>query len=139
MRYKKVDHIGIAVDDIERVAAILRDRLGMPCDGIQEYPQFQVKVAFFPIGETLVELLQGTAPDAEMTRYVAEKGTGIHHICLEVEGMEAMLDELHARGVPLVDRVPRWRDERTKFAFLAPQGAGGFTIELYEKVETGSG
>lgn len=133
MRYKRVEHIGIAVEDLDRVVAILRDAIGLPCDRIVDYPEFHVRVAFFPVGETQIELVQGTRPDSEIARYVAERGNGLHHVCLEVDDIEATLDELRARGVKLADRVPRQLDETTRFAFLDPQGTGGFSLELYER------
>lgn len=133
MKYKKVEHIGIAVDDIDRMTDLLCNKIGLTCERVIDYPEFNVKVAFIPVGETLIELVQGTSPENEISRYVAERGNGIHHICLEVEGIDETLDELDSRGVKLADRVPRKLDETTRFAFLDPEAAGGVRLELYEK------
>jgi methylmalonyl-CoA/ethylmalonyl-CoA epimerase len=131
--YTKVHHIGIAVNDLEHSLAIYRDLLGLPLEGQHEVPDQQVLTAFFPVGETHLELIQPTADDTSVARFLAKRGEGVHHICFEVEDIEAALRELKARGARLIDEQPRVMEEgRKKMAFVHPKSTGGVLIELYQ-------
>lgn len=136
MDYRKVHHIGIAVDDLDQMVTVFTQSMGLKCDRVVEYPEFNVRVAFFPVGETLIELVQGTVPSNEISRTVKQFGNVLHHICLEVDDIDAALDQLASRDVQLKDRVARKLDEDTRFAFVDPSSTGGMTFELYQTAKT---
>jgi methylmalonyl-CoA/ethylmalonyl-CoA epimerase len=129
---KKVNHIALLVEDIDQAASFWRDALGLPMDQVEEVPQEQAKVAFFPVGESKIELVQPTASDTGLGKYLEKRGTGIHHICLEVEDIEAALADLKAKGVQLINPTPQKRESGTLYAFIHPKSAFGVLVELYQ-------
>ena len=128
----KLDHIGIAVEDIEK-AVEAYERLGFTVEYVDEVPGFGVRVAFLPMESGNVELVQPVKDDSAMAKYLEKKGEGIHHLCFEVYDIRAELKRLEAAGVQLVDRVPRTGAHGTLVAFLHPKSTGGVLIELAEK------
>jgi methylmalonyl-CoA/ethylmalonyl-CoA epimerase len=130
VRVKRVEHVAIAVKDMQAVMRIFRDKLGLPFEYEEDFPQYQTKIAMFPIGETYLELLEATGSDSDVAKWLAEKGQGLYHICLEVEDIEAALAELRAKGVPLLDERPRAGHGGSQIAFLDPRGTGDVLIEL---------
>ena len=128
----KLDHIGIAVEDIEK-AVEAYERLGFTVESVDEVPGFGVKVAFLPMESGSVELVQPVVDDSAMAKYLEKKGQGIHHLCFEVHDIQAELARLGAAGVELVDKVPRQGAHGTLVAFLHPKSTGGVLIELAEK------
>jgi methylmalonyl-CoA/ethylmalonyl-CoA epimerase len=127
----KIDHIGIAVHDIQEVLPVYQHALGLPLAEIADVPEQKVTVAFLPVGETDIELVQPMAGDSGVARFLASRGEGIHHICLEVPDIEAALERLKAHGVPLIDQVPR-RGAHGRIAFVHPKGLHGVLVELVE-------
>ena len=127
----KLDHIGIVVEDIEAALAVYETALGLPLKAIAEVPDQQVKVAFLPLGESNVELVQPTADDTGTAKFLAKRGEGIHHICIEVDNIRATLARLKAHGVQLIDEEPR-PGAHGEVAFVHPRGAHGVLIELVE-------
>ena len=129
MKKPKLDHIGIAVHDLE---ASLRtyESLGFTLGSVDEVPAFGVKVAFLPMTSGNVELVQPVAEGSAMARFLEKKGEGIHHLCFEVADIRAELARLEAAGVQLVDREPRQGAHGTLVAFLHPKSTGGVLIEL---------
>ncbi|MGQ9584217.1 MAG: methylmalonyl-CoA epimerase [Anaerolineae bacterium] len=129
--FTRVHHIGIAVSDLEQAAEDYRRSLDMEFSDVQEVQGGGVRLAFFPVGESSIELVQPTDPDSGLARFLEKRGEGIHHICLEVEDVHAALEELQARGVVLIDKEPREGGEGL-VAFLHPKGMHGVLIELIQ-------
>jgi methylmalonyl-CoA/ethylmalonyl-CoA epimerase len=127
----KLDHIGIVVRDIEAALQVYQSALGLPLKETVDLPDQQVRVAFLPLGESNIELVQPTEETTGVARYLASRGEGIHHICIEVEDIEAALARLEAHQVQLIDREPR-RGAHGRVAFVHPRGAHGVLVELVE-------
>ena len=130
--FKKIDHIGIAVNDLEKSLHIFKDVLGMKCSGEEEVKEQNVKVAFLPVGESEIELLESTSPDGNIAKYIEKKGEGIHHIAFEVEDLDVMLKNLQKKGVRLIDKEPRYGAGGARIAFLHPKSTNGILVELCE-------
>ena len=128
----KLDHVGIAVEDLE-AAGRLYESLGLACSGREEVEEQKVEVAFYPLGETRLELLQSTDPEGPIGKFIAKKGPGLHHLCVEVPDVAAALERLTAEGFQLIDRVPRAGAGGCKVAFVHPKSTGGVLLELSEK------
>jgi methylmalonyl-CoA/ethylmalonyl-CoA epimerase len=128
----KVDHVGIAVTSLESGLEFWRDALGLPLAGTETVETEGVRVAFLPAGESRVELLEASRKDSPIGKFLAKRGGGIHHITLQVESIQDVLDRLKARGVPLLDDAPRSGAEGTSVAFIHPRAAGGVLVELLE-------
>ncbi|MGC9194293.1 MAG: methylmalonyl-CoA epimerase [Syntrophobacteraceae bacterium] len=133
MKILKVDHIGIAVNNIEEAKALYTDILGIPHAGNETVAEQKVTTAFFPVGEAEVELLESTAPDGPIAKFIESKGQGIQHIAFRVENIEQALEELKAKGVRLIDEKPRRGAGGAKIAFLHPKSTFGVLIELSER------
>ena len=127
----KIDHIGIVVRDIHKALKFYEAALGLPLDNVVEVPDQKVEVAFLPLGESNVELVQPTADDTGTAKFLAKRGEGIHHICIEVEDIEATLLRLKAHDVRLIDESPR-QGAHGRVAFVHPKSAHGVLIELIE-------
>jgi methylmalonyl-CoA/ethylmalonyl-CoA epimerase len=126
----KINHIGIAVHSIENSLPFYRDVLGMVYEGAEEVAEQKVKVAFLAIGESRIELLEPTAPDSPVARFLEKNGEGTHHIAYEVDDLVAALATLKAQGVRLIDVAPRSGAHGTSIAFLHPKASGGVLTEL---------
>jgi len=133
MSINKIDHIGIAVQDIEAALKVYRDALGLKLTKTEFVPEQAVKIAFLPTGESEIELVQPTTDDSGIARYMARRGEGIHHICLQVDDIEATMAQMAAQGLELIDKTPRVGSAGQKYAFVHPKSAHGVLIELYEK------
>jgi methylmalonyl-CoA epimerase len=133
MAIKKIDHVGIVVQDIEAALKVYRDALGLELTKTEFVPEQAVKVAFLPTGESEIELVQPTTDDSSIARYLAKRGEGIHHICLEVDDIEATLAQMAAQGMQLIDKRPRIGSGGQKYAFVHPKSAHGVLIELYQR------
>jgi len=127
----KIDHIGIAVRDIEQALQVYQVALGLPLDDMVEVPDQQVRVAFLPVGESNIELVQPTSGDSGTARFLEKRGEGIHHICVQVEDIDAALEKLKANGVALIDQEPR-AGVHGRVAFVHPKGTHGVLLELVE-------
>jgi LAO/AO transport system kinase len=128
-----LDHVGIAVQDIDKALAFFRDALGLEVHVPEELALQRVRARFIPVGESAIELLEATANDSAIAKFVEKRGPGIHHITLRVDDIGAMLDRLKARGVRLVDEQPRPGAEGSLVAFIHPSAAHGVLVELKEK------
>ncbi len=129
---KKIDHIGIVVNDIEEALQVYQQTLGLPLAKIQERPDQAVRIAFLPTGESEIELVQPLTGDSGVARFLEKRGEGIHHICLEVEDIEKALADLQAKGLQLIDETTRLGPAGERFAFIHPKSTHGVLIELYE-------
>lgn len=130
----KVDHIGIAVKNLEEAKKFYVEKLGMthlPEDEVVE--QQKVKVSFFPCGDSEIELLESTSPDGPIAKFIEQKGEGIQHIALRVDDIEAALADLKEQGVRLIDEKPRYGAGGADIAFVHPKATGGILLELSQR------
>ena len=129
-----VDHIGIAVADLSAALAFYRDALGLEIEAPEEVASERVRAHFIPAGETALELLEATAEDSPIAKYVAKRGPGLHHLTLRVDDIAAALAQLKARGVRLIDESPRPGAHGSLVAFVHPASAHGVLVELKQVV-----
>ena len=132
MKVKYIDHIGIAVKSIEKAGKFYTEILGLKIEDIEQVADQKVKVAFIPIGESEVELLESTDPEGPVAKYIGARGEGVQHIAFRVENIEEALGELKAKGVRLIDQEPRRGDGGAKIAFIHPKETNGVLVELCE-------
>lgn len=130
-----LDHVGIAVRDLSEALAFYRDALGLEISPPEDVPAQGVRVHFVPVGSAALELLEATAPDSPIARFVGTRGPGVHHITLRVDDILAALERLKARGVRLIDQSPRAGAEGALVAFIHPAGAHGVLVELKQIVK----
>lgn len=128
----RVDHIGIAVADLEKAIEIYRAIFGVGPASIEEVAEQKVRTAFFAAGESSIELLHPTADDSPVAKFLARRGEGVHHICLAVPDVQQALDSLSQRGFQLIDSMPRIGAHGKRIAFVHPKSTGGVLIELSE-------
>jgi methylmalonyl-CoA/ethylmalonyl-CoA epimerase len=133
MKVLKIDHLGIAVDSIEEAKKLFHDILGLRFEGTETVQEQKVTTAFFPVGESEVELLESTAPDGPIAKYLEKRGEGIQHIAFRVDNLERALAELKDKGIRLIDEKPRKGAGGAKIAFLHPKSTHGVLIELSER------
>jgi methylmalonyl-CoA/ethylmalonyl-CoA epimerase len=131
LKVKKINHIAIAVENIEAMLPFWHEALGLYIDHIEEVPSQKARVAFLPVGESEMELVQPTDPATGMAKFLKEKGPGMHHLCLEVENIEEALEELKVKGIHLINETAQILPGR-KMAFVHPKSTGGVLVELYE-------
>ena len=128
----KINHIAILVESVEAALPFWRDALGLELHQLEEVPAEKARVAFFPTGESEIELVEPTDPETGLGRYLQKHGGGIHHICLEVTDIEAMMQRLVDHDVVLINEAPRMRENGTQYAFIHPKSTGGVLVELYQ-------
>jgi len=133
MKILKIDHIGIAVKSADAGAKFWTDALGIGCEGAETVAEQGVSTAFFPVGESELELLEPVSADSPVAKFLEKKGEGIHHIALRVDNIEAALDELKRKGIQLIDEKPRHGAGGARIAFLHPKATGGVLVELCER------
>jgi len=131
MTHLKIDHLGIAVPSLAE-AVRAWEALGFRVEATHDVPSEEVRVEFLPVGEFHLELLEPTGPSSVIARFL-EKRSGLHHVCLLVDDLDAVLAEMKARGVPLLDEVPRAGAGGCRVAFVHPKGASGVLLELKER------
>ena len=128
-----LNHLAVVVDDLGEALGFWRECLGLAqCGEAQAVPDEEVKIAFLTLGDAHIELIQPTSSESGVARYLAKRGPGMHHLCLEVADLDAKLKELIARGYELINESPRERDGR-RYAFVHPKSTGGVLLELYER------
>ena len=128
----KIDHIGVAVRNLEERLALYRDILGLTDIHTEVVPSENAKIGFVRIGESEIELLESTSPDGVLARFIEKRGEGIHHIAVRVDDCAATLKKLQAEGIPTLDVAPRVGAGNTRVAFVHPKGTGGVLLELVE-------
>lgn len=133
MKVLKIDHLGIAVHSIDEAKRLFQDTLGLSFEGAETVAEQKVTTAFFPVGDSEVELLESTAPDGPIAKYLEKRGEGVQHIAFRVENLEEALAELKEKGIRLIDEKPRKGAGGAKIAFLHPKSTHGVLIELSER------
>lgn len=129
---KQINHVAVVVDDMDKALSFWRDALGMEVHGLRDVPAEKSQVAFLPLPGSEVELVQPTADDSGIAKYLAKRGPGMHHICLEVDDIEEMMSQLKSRGVRLINEEPRIAADGKKYAFIHPESTSGVLVELYQ-------
>lgn len=133
MSVEKIDHIGIAVDSIEKWVGYYKDVLGLEFKGSEEVAEQKVRVAFFKIGESKIELLEPTSDDSPIANFLEKRGGGIHHIAVLVDDIDAALARHHEAGARLIDNEPRIGAHNMRIAFIHPKTSGGVLMELCQE------
>ncbi|MCU7552336.1 methylmalonyl-CoA epimerase [Chitinophagaceae bacterium LB-8] len=133
MELNYIEHIGIAVKDLEAAIKYYEDILGLICYSVEEVKDQKVKTAFFKVGQTKIELLESTDPDGPIGKFIEKKGEGIHHIAFAVNNIEGQLQDAASKGIQLIDSRPRKGAEGLDIAFLHPKSTFGVLTELCEK------
>ncbi len=133
MELKRVDHIGIAVKNLDE-AVKFYESLGFKATGYEVVAEQKVKVAFLPCGDSELELLESTEPDGPIARFIEKNGPGIQHVAIRVDDIEKALEELKAKEVRLIDQVPRYGAGNARIAFVHPKATGGVLLELTQRM-----
>jgi methylmalonyl-CoA/ethylmalonyl-CoA epimerase len=128
----KIDHLGIATREIAEALSFWRDSLGLELDEVEEVTEQKVRVAMLPLGESRVELLEPTAPDSPIAKFLEKRGPGLHHIAIRVEDILQSLDRLKRQGARLIDESPRLGAGGSLVAFVHPSSANGVLLELVQ-------
>ncbi len=134
---KKVAHIAIAVHNVDEAARFFTEKLGLKLEGKEMVPHRKVTVGFIQLGEVKIELVQPDSPDAPIAKFLSERGPGLHHICFEVDDIEAEYRRLQSAGVRLVDPAPQAGAGGTKTFFIHPKSAGGVLVEINQPQREG--
>ena len=133
MKVKHIDHIGIAVKGIEQAGKFYTDILGLKIEDVENVADQKVNVAFIPITDSEVELLESTEPDGPVARYISARGEGVQHIAFRVEDIDKALEELKKKGVRLIDQTPRKGAGGARIAFIHPKETNGVLVEICER------
>ncbi|MCK9626441.1 MAG: methylmalonyl-CoA epimerase [Bacteroidales bacterium] len=135
MELTHIEHLGIAVKSLEAAIPYYEEILGLKCYAVEEVADQKVKTAFFKIGQTKIELLESTSPDGTIAQFIEKRGEGIHHIAFATSSVQKSLDDAEAKGIRLIDKIPRKGAEGLKIAFLHPKSTMGVLTELCERGE----
>ncbi|MDR0206501.1 MAG: methylmalonyl-CoA epimerase [Bacteroidales bacterium] len=133
MNISHIEHIGIAVKDLQTTIPYYEKVLGLKCYNIEEVVDQKVKTAFFKVGETKLELLEPTSEESAVAKFIEKKGEGVHHIAFRVDSIVQALDECESKGVQLIDKTPRKGAEGLTIAFLHPKSTAGVLTEFCEE------
>ena len=131
-KIKKINHVAVVVADMEKSLSFWRDALGIELQEVRDVPAEMSQVAFLPLAGSEIELVRATTDDSGIAKYLAKRGPGMHHLCLEVDDIDGMLAQLKARGVRLINEEARSASDGKKYAFVHPESTGGVLVELYE-------
>ncbi|MDP3385939.1 MAG: methylmalonyl-CoA epimerase [Eubacteriales bacterium] len=129
----KIDHIGVAVKNLEESLKFYRETLGLDLQGVEIVEEQKVKVAFLPIGDTEIELLESTDPDGPIAKYIDKKGEGVQHIAYRVDDIEMAIADMLSKGVKMIDEKPRYGAGGAKIAFCHPKSTNGVLVELCQR------
>lgn len=130
-KIKKINHVAIVVGDIDESLKFWRDAMGIDLHHVEDVPSQKAMVAFLPVGDSEVELVKPTSDDSGVSKFLAERGGGMHHLCFEVDDIVEMMAMLKEKGVRLLNEEPQVLPGR-KMAFVHPKSTGGVLVELYE-------
>jgi methylmalonyl-CoA/ethylmalonyl-CoA epimerase len=138
-RVLRINHIGLATSSLDAALDVFRDGLGLEDVGGEYVESDAVRVSFLTLGESRLELLEPVGEEGPVQKFLANRGPGVHHVCLEVEDLPGMLERLKARGVELIDQEPRRGAHGTLVAFVHPKSANGVLVELVESSSLAGG
>ncbi len=133
MEISHIEHIGIAVKNLDESIKYYENVLGLKCYAVEEVTDQKVKTAFFMVGQTKIELLESTDPEGPIGKFIEKKGEGIHHLAFAANNLAESLKEVESKGIQLIDKTPRKGAEGLNIAFLHPKFTGGVLTELCEK------
>jgi methylmalonyl-CoA/ethylmalonyl-CoA epimerase len=133
MKPTHIEHIGIAVKNLDEAVRLYESILGTPCYAVEEVAEQKVRTAFFQVGQTKIELLESTAPDGPIGRFIEKRGEGVHHIAVAVDDVGEALREAGEKGIQLIDPVARKGAEGLRIAFLHPKSTRGVLLEVCGK------
>ena len=133
MNISHIEHIGIAVKNIEEAIPYYENVLGLKCYNIEEVADQKVETAFFKVGSTKIELLEPTSPESTIAKFIEKKGEGVHHIAFAVDNVANALSEAESKGIQLIDKAPRKGAENLNIAFLHPKSTQGVLTELCQE------
>lgn len=128
----RIHHVAIVVEDLDAALTFYRDALGLDLAGRREVPAEEVEIAFLPLGEAEIELLRPLSGESGVARFLAKRGEGLHHVCLEVEDIEAAVERLRSAGARLLSDEPKVGADGRRYVFVHPQSGHGVLLELYE-------
>ena len=128
----KINHVAVVVEDVPTALKFWQDALGLPLHHTERNEGEAVEIAFLPVGEGEIELIAPITEDSGVAKFLAKKGAGLHHLCIEVEGIEAAAAQIKAAGAELINDAPRTRPDGTRYLFVHPKSTGGVLLELYE-------
>jgi len=131
-KIKAINHIAVVVDDMEKSLTFWRDALGIDLHELRDVPVEKSQVAFLPLSGSEVELVMPTTDDSGIAKYLTKRGPGMHHLCLEVDDIEAMMLQLKSKNIRLINEEPRLTADGKKYAFIHPESTGGVLVELYQ-------
>ena len=131
-RVKQINHVAVVVDDMEKALSFWRDGLGMELHELRDVPAEKSQVAFLPLPGSEVELVRPTTDDSGIAKYLARRGPGMHHLCLEVDDIAGMMSQLKSKGVRLINEEPRTAADGKRYAFIHPESTSGVLVELYQ-------
>ena len=131
-KVKQINHVAVVVDDMEKALSFWRDALGMDLHELRDVPAEKSQVAFLPLPDSEVELVKPTTDDSGIAKYLARRGPGMHHICLEVDDIDGMMKQLRSRNIRLINEEPRTAEDGKKYAFIHPESTSGVLVELYQ-------
>jgi methylmalonyl-CoA/ethylmalonyl-CoA epimerase len=131
-KVKQINHVAVVVEDMEKALAFWCDALGMELHELRDVPAEKSQVAFLPLPGSEVELVMPTSDDSGIAKYLAKRGPGMHHVCLEVDDIDGMLVQLKAKGIRLINEEPRTAVDGKQYAFIHPESTSGVLVELYQ-------
>lgn len=131
-KIKQINHVAIVVEDMQQSLTFWRDALGMELHELRDVPAEASQIAFLPLAGSEIELVQPTTEDSGIAKYLAKRGPGMHHVCLEVDDIDGMMATLKAKGVNLINEEARVAADGKKYAFIHPKSTGGVLVELYQ-------
>lgn len=129
---KAINHVAVVVEDMEKSLVFWRDALGIELHELRDVPAEKSQVAFLPLAGAEVELVMPTTDDSGIAKYLAKRGQGMHHLCLEVDDINSMMTQLKSKNIRLINEEPRTAADGKKYAFIHPESTGGVLVELYQ-------
>lgn len=132
-RIKSVNHIALGVSDMDSALHFWNDLLGIGVGGRQDIPAERSEIAFLSLDGAEIELVRPTDPDSGIAKFIGKRGPGVHHVCLEVDDLSAMMAKLGSAGIRLIDKTPRIAADGRRYAFIHPESTGGVLVELYQE------
>lgn len=128
----RINHVAIVVDDMEKSLNFWRDTLGLTLHELRDVPAEKSQIAFLPLDGAEIELVRPTSDDSGLAKYLAKRGPGMHHVCLEVDDIDSMLARLKEKAIHLINEEPRTAADGKRYAFIHPESTGGVLVELYQ-------